>query len=95
MMNMESTNSATPLRAWQSRLQISDRKAAELLGISYGTYTGLIGSRSKGAPPKPLDTRTAYACAALEAGLQPHCPDWADRRTVLAMAALDAGIKSI
>lgn len=92
---MESTNSATPIRAWQSRMQISDRKAADLLGISYGTYTGLIGSRSKGAPPKPLDTRTAYACAALEAGLTPPCPEWADRRTVFALAALEAAIKPI
>lgn len=92
---MESENNTTSIRAWQSRMQISDRKAADLLGISYGTYTGLIGSRSKVAAPKPLDTRTAYACAALEAGLQPRCPEWADRRTVLAMAALEARIESI
>lgn len=83
---------STALRAWQERVGLSERAAAAALGISYGTYTSMRGTR---LPNRDMDKRTAYACAAIEAGLHPECPEWADRRTVLALAAYQAGLSPI
>ena len=78
----------SPFRDWQARCGLTDRKAAEALGVSLGTINALRGTRGSTRAPSALDMRTAYACAAIEAGLNPTCPEWADRRTVLALAAV-------
>lgn len=87
--------SETAISDWQARVGLTDRSAATALGISYGSYNALKGNRAKGANKKPLDLRTALACAAIEARLVPDCPEWADRRTVLALAAEKESLEPI
>lgn len=89
---MKTETDIARIRAWQQRIQLSERAAAAALGISYTTYQRMVGTSTTS---RPTDDRTAYACAALEAGLSPECPPWADRPTVLAMAAWKAGLKPI
>lgn len=53
------------LRAWQAHMSISQRAAAEALGITQATYSAMVLGKSG------IDLRTALACAALAAGLRP------------------------
>ncbi len=58
------------LLAWQTRMGLSGRAAAKLLGVSAATYQDWVSgkSRSTGKPVQP-SRLVALACAALEAGL--------------------------
>lgn len=53
------------LRAWQAHMGMSQRAAAEALGITHATYSAMVLGKSG------IDLRTALACAALAAGLRP------------------------
>lgn len=53
------------LRAWQAHMALSQRAAAEVLGITQATYSAMVLGKSG------IDLRTALACAALAAGLRP------------------------
>lgn len=53
------------LRAWQARMGMSQRSAAEALGITHATYSAMVLGKSG------INLRTALACAALAAGLRP------------------------
>lgn len=53
------------LRAWQAHMGLSQRAAAEALGITQATYSAMVLGKSG------IDLRTALACAALAAGLRP------------------------
>jgi len=53
------------LRAWQSDLGLTNVAAAAELGMSRSAYAEMLAGGSK------IDRRTALACAAVSAGLQP------------------------
>lgn len=53
------------LRAWQAHMGLSQRAAAEALGITQANYSAMVLGKSG------IDLRTALACAALAAGLRP------------------------
>ena len=53
------------LRAWQAHMGLSQRAAAQALGVTHAAYGAWALGRT------PIDTRTALACAALAAGLGP------------------------
>jgi len=56
------------LREWQSRLGYTNRQAAAALGISLQGYSQLLhGIHRTSGRPLGIDTRTALACAAIEA----------------------------
>ena len=54
------------LRAWQARMGYTYETAAEALGMSRSGFAKLL------AGDHPIDKRTALACAALAAGLEPY-----------------------
>jgi DNA-binding XRE family transcriptional regulator len=62
----------TDLAAWRAHMAMTQRAAAESLGVSLSTYQQWERGASfrDGAPMQP-DTRTALACAALAAGIPP------------------------
>lgn len=53
------------LRAWQASMGYTYESAAEALGVGRSTYAEWV----RGV--RPIDKRTALACAALAAGLGP------------------------
>ena len=53
------------LSAWQAHMGLSQRAAAQALGITQGTYSAMVLGKTG------IDLRTALACAALAAGLGP------------------------
>ena len=53
------------LRAWQAHMGLTQRAAAEALGITHAAYSSMVLGKSG------IDLRTALACAALAAGLGP------------------------
>lgn len=56
------------LREWQSRLGYTNRQAAAALGISLPGYSQLLhGIHRSSGRPLAINTRTALACAAIEA----------------------------
>lgn len=58
------------LQYWQARMGLSQRGAAESLGVTLATYQGwLRGIGYDTGKRRDIDKRTALACAALEAGL--------------------------
>ena len=62
----------TDLRAWQKAMRYTYDTAAQALGINRSTYAALIsGINPKTGEPKPIDRRTALACAAILAGINP------------------------
>lgn len=58
------------LRAWQARMHFTFDTAAIALGIARSNYAQMV----KSSGGSTIDFRTALACAALEAGLQPLKP---------------------
>jgi transcriptional regulator with XRE-family HTH domain len=59
-------------KAWMAHMGLSERRAAEALGVSAAT----IGDWARGTSrtsgnPVAVDRRTGLACAALAAGLEP------------------------
>jgi transcriptional regulator with XRE-family HTH domain len=54
---------ADDLRAWQSSMTLSQRQAAEALGMTLANYSRAVTGKTQ------IDLRTALACAALAAGL--------------------------
>jgi hypothetical protein len=66
------------LRAWQADMGLTYNTAAAALGVSRAAYADWLAGRSRtsGKPVGP-DRRTALACAALAAGLEP----WTDAKS--------------
>jgi len=57
----------TDLSEWRARLAMSQRAAAECLGITLPSYQEIErGYRFRSGAPAPIDRRTELACAALE-----------------------------
>lgn len=54
------------LRAWQAHMGYTYEKAAEALGISRSGFAKLL------AGDHAIDKRTALACAAIAAGIEPY-----------------------
>lgn len=60
----------TDLSAWRGHLHLSQRAAAEALGVTLATYQRLErGADWADSTPVQIDRRTALACAAIAAGL--------------------------
>ncbi len=60
------------LQAWQARMGLSQRGAAEALGVSLSTYQAWArGHDVRTGRAVTIDRRTALACAAIESGLLP------------------------
>lgn len=60
------------LKDWRSRLALSQRAAAQALGVTLQTYQDLErGITLATGKPRELDKRTRLACAALEQGIEP------------------------
>jgi len=53
------------LRVWQATQNYTQQQAADALGINRASFAKLLDGRS------PIDRRTALACAAISAGLEP------------------------
>lgn len=60
---------ADDLRAWQAHMGLSQRAAADALGVTHAAYSAWVLGKT------PIDLRTALACAALAAGLKPWGAD--------------------
>ena len=56
---------ADHLRAWQAHMGLTQRAAADALGVTQAAYSRWVTGAT------PIDLRTALACAALAAGLGP------------------------
>lgn len=54
------------LRAWQQAMGYTYEAAAEALGISRSGFQKLLSGAN------PIDKRTALACAAIAAGIDPY-----------------------
>ena len=54
------------LRAWQAQMGYTYEKAAEALGVSRSGFAKLL------AGEHAIDKRTALACAAIAAGIEPY-----------------------
>lgn len=62
------------IKAWRTTLKLSQRAAAEQLGVALPTYQAMERGFAFGtSKPVIIDRRTALACAALAAGLGPWC----------------------
>ena len=60
------------LRAWQAAQGYTYETAAKALGVSRSAYADWLAGQSRTTgKPKPIDRRTALACAAIAAGLAP------------------------
>lgn len=60
------------LQAWQDRMGLTPKAAAEKLDVSLATYYGYLSGKNRNTgKPVAIDRQTALACAALEAGLVP------------------------
>ncbi len=58
--------------AWHQRMGYTYDTGAEALGLSRSAYANLVaGLRRDSGKPVEYDRRTALACAAIAAGLQP------------------------
>lgn len=58
------------LQAWQARMGLSQRAAAEKLGVALSTYQAWArGHDVRTGRAVTIDRRTALACAAIEAEL--------------------------
>ncbi|CAN7455453.1 hypothetical protein LJR066_002875 [Acidovorax sp. LjRoot66] len=55
------------LRAWQAAMGYAYAQAHAALGVSSSTYANMLAGSK-------IDRRTALACAALAAGLEPWAP---------------------
>lgn len=63
------------LIAWEAHMGLTQRRAAEALGVSLPTYQQFRrGARFKDGAPVEIDRRTALACAALAAGIAEWAP---------------------
>lgn len=61
------------LSAWRSTLHLTQRRAAEALGITLATYQRLErGQAWADKADITIDRRTALACAAIRAGIPPE-----------------------
>lgn len=67
------------LRAWQVHIGYSYAQACAALGVASSTYARMLSSEAK------IDRRTALACAALAAGIEP----WGAASAPQAAAAAD------
>jgi len=58
------------LSEWQARMGLSQRSAAQALGVSLSTYQSWVrGFDVRTGKESVIDRRTELACAAIEAGL--------------------------
>lgn len=59
-------------KAWMQQMRLSERRAAEVLGVSPATVGDWVRGRSRtSGKPVTIDKRTALACAAIAKGLEP------------------------
>lgn len=59
-------------KEWMAHMGLSERRAAEALGVSAATVGDWVrGTSRTSGNPIGIDRRTALACAALAAGLPP------------------------
>ena len=59
-------------KEWMAHMGLSERRAAEALGVSAATVGDWVrGTSRTSGNPITIDRRTALACAALAAGLPP------------------------
>lgn len=62
----------SPLKEWRTRIGLSQRAAAEKLGVTLQTYQDLESGITRATgQPRELDLRTRLACAAIERGIEP------------------------
>jgi len=59
------------LRAWARRMDFDRASAAEALGMSLSAYGSMLATEKANRAPSAIGLRTAYACAAIEAGIEP------------------------
>lgn len=57
------------LRFWQAKMGYTYETASEALGMSRSGYAKMVLGLAS------IDRRTALACAAIAAGMQPWCAD--------------------
>lgn len=66
----ESTMTAGGLEVWRLDLGLSQREAADVLGMKLKSYQELErGRRFDNSKPTTIDRRTELACRAIKAGL--------------------------
>ena len=65
---------ADQLKEWRAALNLTQRAASDALGIRLSNYQILERGRRFGIDdaPRAIDRRTALACAAIAAGLDPY-----------------------
>ena len=61
----------TPIARWRARMGLSQRAAAEALGMSLSGYQEQERGASFGGAPRVPSRQLLLACAAIEAGIQP------------------------
>jgi hypothetical protein len=59
------------LRAWARRMGFDRASAAAALGMSMSAYGSMLATEKANRPRSAIGLRTAYACAAIEAGIEP------------------------
>ncbi|MFC4729073.1 helix-turn-helix domain-containing protein [Coralloluteibacterium thermophilus] len=62
---------STPIARWRARMGLSQRAAAEALGMSLSAYQEQERGASFAGAPREASRVLLLACAALEAGLSP------------------------
>ena len=60
------------LIAWQAHMGFTQQQAADALGVRLNSYQELRRGQSFRGQPRGIDKRTALACAAIKAGLDPY-----------------------
>ena len=61
------------LKRWRIDLAITQRKAADALGMTLAKYQQLErGANFETGKPTRIDLRTSYACAAIRLGIAPE-----------------------
>ena len=65
---------ADQLKEWRQSLNLTQQAASDALGIRLSNYQILERGRKFGIDdaPRAIDRRTALACAAIAAGLEPY-----------------------
>lgn len=70
--NTQPANPSTPIASWRARMGLSQRAAAELLGVSLTTYQDAErGINRRTGKPARVSRIWRLACAAREAGIPP------------------------
>lgn len=68
---MTRPSTSTPIARWRARMAISQRAAAEALGMSLSAYQEQERGASFAGVPRAPSRALLLACAAVESGLKP------------------------